>query len=563
MAASIASSKASLLFDFSHSRQAILSVAQPGLAALLALGGFPSLRVVGLGLVASTAGMLCVYASNDLLDLRVDREAVRSSTSPKIAEGYDIDVVAVRHPVAMGVLSLRLAVAWVVVLGLIALGFAYWLRPGCALIFAGCVCLEVVYCALKRRTWLKTVPAGAMVGLGALAGWYAVRDFDLCAVAFFFLLAFWEIFGRNLTNDLADRSHDAPLGIKTLATVHGPKWCGPSDLGWNHRYPSARCPAARQSLPPAAPGGGGNLDDHAPRAQSCPVTSGKGVPAHVQSGQPVSPACLCRGARLLRHTERPMKTLGRLRGKSRSPERDIRTPTDATYLRDLFNNSARYYESVNMVTSAGQVVLWRREVVAAAHLKPTDRVLDAFCGPGGLAERALPLLGNEGRLVLADLSPVMLHEARLRLARRSAGRTGPRPNIEFIAGDLLSEDLGLGDFDVVFLGWGLRYVADVGAALARMRSFLRPEGRLVVLEFTRPAPLSWATPAHYYFRHVLPRVGSWLARDRELHDYLKVSAAEFLSATELRQAVERTGFEVVSCRSHLGGLVTILAATAT
>jgi 4-hydroxybenzoate polyprenyltransferase len=227
----VASSRASLLFDFSHSRQAVLSVAQPALGALIAQGGFPSIRIVGLGLVASTAGMLCVYASNDLFDLRVDREAVRSTTSPKIAEGYDIDVVTVRHPVALGVLSTRLAVAWVVGLGLLALGFAYWIRPGCALIFAGCVCLEAVYCALKRRTWLKTVPGGAMVGVGALAGWYAVRDFDLYALAFFFLLTFWETFGRNLTNDLADVSHDAPLGIKTLATVHGPKWSARVSLG--------------------------------------------------------------------------------------------------------------------------------------------------------------------------------------------------------------------------------------------------------------------------------------------------------------------------------------------
>lgn len=226
-----ASSRASLLFDFSHSRQAVLSVAQPALGALLAQGGFPSLRIMGLGLVASTAGMLCVYASNDLLDLRVDREAVRSAISPKIAEGYDIDVVNVRHPVALGVLSTRLAIAWVVGLGLVALGFAFWIRPGCALIFAGCVCLEAVYCALKRRTWLKTIPGGAMVGLGALAGWYAVRDFDLYALAFFFLLTFWEIFGRNVTNDLADMSHDAPLGIKTLATVHGPKWSARVSMG--------------------------------------------------------------------------------------------------------------------------------------------------------------------------------------------------------------------------------------------------------------------------------------------------------------------------------------------
>ncbi len=243
--------------------------------------------------------------------------------------------------------------------------------------------------------------------------------------------------------------------------------------------------------------------------------------------------------------------------------KEIRTPTDAAYLRDLFNNSARYYEQVNMVTSMGQVVLWQREVIAAAHLQPTDRVLDAFCGPGGLAERALPLLGNEGHLVLADLSPIMLHEARLRLTRRIASRSGPRPRVEYVAGDLLREDLGLRDFDVVFLGWGLRYVADVGATVARMRSLLRTEGRLVILEFTRPAPISWATPAHYYFRHILPRVGSWLARDRELHDYLKVSAAEFLSSAELKGVVDNAGFEALSCRSHLGGLVTILAAKAT
>ena len=231
MTSRVVGGRASLLVDFSRSRQAVLSVAQPALGALLAQGGFPSLRIMSLGLVASTAGMLSVFALNDLLDLRVDREVVRSSTSLKIAEGYDIDVVTVRHPVALGVLSVRLAIAWVVGLGLVALGFAYWVRPGCALIFAGCVCLEAIYCALKRRTWLKTIPGGAMVGLGGLAGWYAVRDFDVYALAFFFLLAFWEVFGRNVTNDLADVSHDAPLGIRTLATVHGPQWSARASLG--------------------------------------------------------------------------------------------------------------------------------------------------------------------------------------------------------------------------------------------------------------------------------------------------------------------------------------------
>jgi len=247
----------------------------------------------------------------------------------------------------------------------------------------------------------------------------------------------------------------------------------------------------------------------------------------------------------------------------RSPRRETRAPTDSTYLRDLFSASARYYEWVNMVTSLGQVVLWRREVIGAARLRPTDRVLDAFCGPGALAEQAFPLLGGEGRLVLADLSPVMLHHAKLRLARGGGGRTGSGPSVEYVAGDLLRDDLGLRDFDVVILGWGLRYVEDVHAALTRMHAFLRPEGRLVILEFTRPPSISWATPAHLYFRYILPRAGSWLARDRELHEYLQVSAAEFLSAADLMRALEQAGFAVIYHRTHIDGLVTILTAVAT
>ncbi len=249
-------------------------------------------------------------------------------------------------------------------------------------------------------------------------------------------------------------------------------------------------------------------------------------------------------------------------------QHSARYPTDTTYLRDLFSASARYYEWVNMVTSMGQVVLWRREVIRAARLRPTDKVLDAFCGPGGLAEHALPHLGKGGRLVLADLSPVMLREARMRLervraglrdsGRRGAAQEGSGPEVDYVAGDLLHDELGLSDFDVVLLGWGLRYVEDVPAALARMRTFLRPEGRLVILEFTRPPSMSWATPAHVYFRYIVPRVGSLLAQDRELHAYLRVSSAGFLSSTELGLAVEDTGFALIHRRTYLDGLVTIL-----
>ena len=241
----------------------------------------------------------------------------------------------------------------------------------------------------------------------------------------------------------------------------------------------------------------------------------------------------------------------------------MRTPTDPSYLRDLFNNSARYYDSVNKTTSLGQVHGWREEVVWAASLHPNDRVLDAFSGPGGLSAEVVPQLGAEGRLVLADLSPMMLHEARKRLGPIVASRGENRPRVDYVVGDLLRDDLGLGQFDVVFLGWGLRYVENVDDALARIRSFVRPGGCLVVLEFTRPPRVSWATPAHLYFRYVLPRIGSLLAGDRELHEYLTRSAATFLSTPELLRAIQGAGFDIRKYGSHFDGLVTIAAATAT
>ena len=188
-------------------------------------------------------------------------------------------------------------------------------------------------------------------------------------------------------------------------------------------------------------------------------------------------------------------------------------------------------------------------------------MLDAFAGTGGLGERALPYLGPDGELVLADLSPAMLHEAQSRVGKRLASLVGARPRVTYVVGDLLSQELELGTFDVVLLGWGLRYVPDVGEAVARIRGFVRSGGRLAVLEFTRPKPRSWAAPAHLYFRHVVPKVGSWLAGDAELHHYLRVSSAAFPDAASLARVIGETGLTVTGGRSHLGGLVTIVAAT--
>lgn len=216
--------RAVLFLDLARGKSALFSVSEPVLGAMLATGTIPAVRVCLLGLLAALAGYFCVYSLNDLLDLRADREEIKVSSPDPLAwkpEVAHMDIMTLRHPVAAGALPLWAAVAFVATLGAIGLAAAYLLRPLCAWLFIGCAALEIIYCSLRRRTWLKVIPAATMVAIGGLAGWFAVGHATWGAVAFFFLLYGWET-GRNLTNDLADVVHDRLVGITTLASTHGP-----------------------------------------------------------------------------------------------------------------------------------------------------------------------------------------------------------------------------------------------------------------------------------------------------------------------------------------------------
>jgi 4-hydroxybenzoate polyprenyltransferase len=209
------------IFDLSRARQALLSVSQPALGAVLAIGGLPSPRVVMLGLIAATAGYLAVFSLNDVLDRRVDVRALAAGKAE--FSGFDLDTAFMRHPLARGDISMNFAIAWVAVLGATAAWCAYVLAPVCLALFAVAVALEVAYCKLRSVTWSKTFVSGAMVGVGGLAGWAAVAPVDARALSFFAFLALWEIAGRNIPNDLSDLLADSRTGIRTLATVFDEK----------------------------------------------------------------------------------------------------------------------------------------------------------------------------------------------------------------------------------------------------------------------------------------------------------------------------------------------------
>jgi 4-hydroxybenzoate polyprenyltransferase len=220
---------AAALFDLSRGRQALLSIAQPGLAAVLAAGGLPDLRTTAIGLVSAAAGFLAVFSLNDVLDRRVDAAAVRVGKAT--ISRYDLDAAFLRHPLAQGQLSLRTSLLWIGGLSLVAMTGALLLNPLCLVFFLAAAALEALYCALRSVTWTKTVVSGLMVGVGGLAGWVAVSPLDRDAIPVFLFLALWEIGGRNLANDLADLGPDAAVGLRTVATTFGARTAARANLG--------------------------------------------------------------------------------------------------------------------------------------------------------------------------------------------------------------------------------------------------------------------------------------------------------------------------------------------
>ncbi|MGD0489728.1 MAG: UbiA family prenyltransferase, partial [Syntrophorhabdales bacterium] len=162
-----------------------------------------------------------VFALNDLIDFRVDTERIEKYQ--REFTDFDIDVLGLRHPIAQKALSFTQGLIWVLFWGMLSLGIAFRLNPVCCLILISAIGLEITYCALLRVTHWKTLLSGGMVGIGALAGVFAVvREPPWAFVLLLFVWGFaWEVGARNIPNDWTDLDEDMHLGIRTLPVRYG------------------------------------------------------------------------------------------------------------------------------------------------------------------------------------------------------------------------------------------------------------------------------------------------------------------------------------------------------
>jgi len=221
-------------------------------------------------------------------------------------------------------------------------------------------------------------------------------------------------------------------------------------------------------------------------------------------------------------------------------------------VRQVFESVATKYDLMNDLMSFGVHRLWKRFALAQTGLKPGMRALDLGGGTGDLALALTEQVGATGKVVLSDINAAMLEVGRGRLVDAGASR-----NVEFVQAN--AEQLPFADrsFDCVTIGFGLRNVTDKAAAIASMRRVLKPGGRLLILEFSKPVFPGLKPVYDAYSFSVLPWLGKVVANDEASYRYLAESIRRFPKQDDLADMMRTAGFDQVRYNNLSGGIVAL------
>ena len=229
------------------------------------------------------------------------------------------------------------------------------------------------------------------------------------------------------------------------------------------------------------------------------------------------------------------------------------TPEEKTRrVRGVFDSVAGRYDLMNDLMSFGAHRLWKRFALARTGLRAAATALDVAGGTGDLAIGMSRQVGADGRVLLSDINPAMLRVGRARLLD-----SGAYANTRAICADANALPFGEGRFDCVTIGFGLRNVTGKPTALRNMARALRPGGRLLVLEFSRPA-LGFIRPAYdWYSFALIPALGRAVAGDEESYRYLVESIRTHPDQETLAGMMREAGLEDVRWHNLAGGIVAL------
>lgn len=219
---------------------------------------------------------------------------------------------------------------------------------------------------------------------------------------------------------------------------------------------------------------------------------------------------------------------------------------------DVFHSVANKYDLMNDLMSLGVHRLWKRYALTLANARPGQRVLDIAGGTGDLAIKLAPKVGENGLIVLADINESMLKKGRDRLID-----AGSVDNVRYTQANAEALPFPENTFDLITISFGLRNVTDKAKALRSMHSVLKPGGKLLVVEFSKPTSSLLSNIYDAYSFKLLPKLGRFIAGDEDSYRYLVESIRKHPDQETLKKMLEDAGFENCDYQNLTGGVVAI------
>ncbi|MHA6965746.1 bifunctional demethylmenaquinone methyltransferase/2-methoxy-6-polyprenyl-1,4-benzoquinol methylase UbiE [Zobellella denitrificans] len=218
----------------------------------------------------------------------------------------------------------------------------------------------------------------------------------------------------------------------------------------------------------------------------------------------------------------------------------------------VFHSVAAKYDLMNDLMSFGIHRLWKRFAIDCSGVRKGQKVLDLAGGTGDLTAKFSRIVGETGQVVLADINDSMLKVGRDKLRNMGLGS-----NIAYVQAN--AEQLPFPDnhFDLITIAFGLRNVTDKDKALASMQRVLKPGGRLLVLEFSKPQHEVMNKLYDFYSFNILPQMGALVAKDSDSYQYLAESIRMHPDQETLKAMMEQAGLEQVEYFNLTDGIVAL------
>jgi demethylmenaquinone methyltransferase/2-methoxy-6-polyprenyl-1,4-benzoquinol methylase len=215
----------------------------------------------------------------------------------------------------------------------------------------------------------------------------------------------------------------------------------------------------------------------------------------------------------------------------------------------MFDNISENYDFLNHFLSAGIDIVWRKKAIKLLKKDNPKLILDIATGTGDFAIEALAL--NPDKVIGVDISEGMLQVGRKKMTKKGI------KNIDMVSGD--SEGLQFEDnkFDAVIVAFGVRNFEHLEKGLEDMFRVLKPGGRAVILEFSKPTKFPMKQLYNFYFKYILPVIGKVVSKDNSAYTYLPESVAQFPDGSKFLNILDNIGFKETQCKALTFGISSI------